>query len=202
VRSIEHDSDTELDFLALSAKVATDSQFCRATGASSARAKRLARKGIIGGIWVLANPPTPLAGPVATFEFATDRQCAVPDFRALSRLLKARWPEPAKELFVVYATGATEDLTDGVGARITPLQLHHALEVTEALLASGIPRGWRSEAFLVRYGLSIGRYLPDAALLEGGKIVRAIEYGGLYEPGRVEACWRACYRTRTPLELW
>jgi hypothetical protein len=101
VRTIEHDSDTELDFLALSANVATDSQFRRATGASPARAKRLARKGVIGGMWVLANPPTPLAGPVATFEFDAERPCAVPDFRALSRLLKARRPEPARELFVV-----------------------------------------------------------------------------------------------------
>jgi hypothetical protein len=202
VRTIERESDAGLDFLALSAKVATDSQLYRATGVKPVRARRLALKGLIGGMWVLVNPPRPLATPVATFDFATEQECVAPDFRALSRLLKARWVEPAKELFVVYANGRTEDLTDGVAARIKPLQLHHDLQVTEALNARGIPPGWRSEAFLARHGLSIGHYVPDAALVEGGKIVRAFEYGGLYEPGRVEACWRACYRTLTPLELW
>jgi hypothetical protein len=151
---------------------------------------------------VLVNSPKPLAAPVATFEFEPGRECIAPDFRALSRLLMTRLLEPAVELFVVYASGMTEDLTGGVAARIKPLQLHHDLQVTEVLIARGIPTGWRSEAFLTRHGLSIGDYVPDAALFEGGTIVRAFEYGGFYEPDRLEAMWRDCYRTRTPLELW
>ena len=72
----------------------------------------------------------------------------------------------------------------------------------EALNALGLPSGWRSEAFLASRGLAIGNYVPDAALVEGGKILRAFEYGGLYEPARIEAIWRACRRTSTPVEIW
>jgi hypothetical protein len=199
VKPKNHD---RLRFLSLAAKVATDPQLYRATGIGQAQARRLSRRGVIRRRRVLVNSPKPLAAPVATFEFESGRECIAPDFRVLSRLLKARSLEPAVELFIVYASEMTEDLTGGVAARIKPLQLHHDLQVTEALIARGIPPGWRSEAFLARHRLAIGDFVPDAALVEDGKIVRAFEYGGFYGPGRVDACWRACYRTRTPLELW
>jgi hypothetical protein len=151
---------------------------------------------------VLVNAPKPLPAPVARFEFEPGPECVIPDFEALSRRLKARQPDPVEELFVVYANRRTADLTGGVAARIKPLQCLHDLQTTEALIAHGVPPGWRSEDFLARDGLSIGEFLPDAALVEGGRIVRAFEYGGLYEAERIEAMWLACYRTLIPLELW
>jgi hypothetical protein len=188
--------------LSLAAKVATEAQLHRATGIGQAEARCLSRRGLIRRRRVLVNLPKPLLAPVATFEFEPGRECIAPDFRALSRLLKARLPEPAAELFIVFANGMTEDLNGGVAAHIKPLQLHNDVQATEALIARGIPPGWRSEAFLARHGLSIGDFIPDAALVENGKIVRAFEYGGFYVSDRVEAMLRACWRTPIPLELW
>jgi hypothetical protein len=191
-----------LRFLGLAAKVATEAQLYRATGIGRAGAKSLARTGLIERRRVLVNPPQPLPAPVATFEFEPGRECVVPDFEGLSRRLKGRQPDPLEELFVVFANRRSAELTGGVAARIKPLQLLHDLLTTEALIAHGVPLGWRSEDFLARDGLAIGEFLPDAALVEGGRIVRAFEYGGLYEPERIEAMWLACYLNLIPLELW
>lgn len=202
MRTMEHESVAVFAFLAFSAKVATESQLERAGVASPDEARRLARSGLIGGKKVLVNPPEPLATPLATFEFSPGAECTAPDFGGLSRRVKARLPGPACELFVAHANRRTADMVGGAAARIRHLHLHHCLQVTESLIARGVPPGWRSEAFLASRGLSIGPYVPDAALVEGGEIARAVEYCGLYPPGRIEAIWRACRRTSTPVELW
>jgi hypothetical protein len=60
--------------------------------------------------------------------------------------------------------------------------------------------GWRSEDVLA--STRRNQKLPDAIVMDGDRPQLVVEFGGAYDPGRVEKVHADCATRRLPYELW
>lgn len=192
-----------LDALTSRCRVLTIDQVGRLAGMGRAReprekasrelVARLRDKGMLEVVRALARPPLPLLVP----ELIWNPGEPVPDFRRVSYRLQRRWTVAPRKLSCVVASRAALRL---FGSRTKPLshplQFTHDLGLAEVYLRfrsldPGLSACWRGEDALdVRPAR--GRRLPDAALCtRDGAMFLAVEFGGAYEPSRLESLHRA-----------
>jgi hypothetical protein len=165
-----------------------------------------------------------------------------PSPKEIVKLLKKdRQPTGLKTFPIIRATERGADLVGGVPGRFSkPDQLWHDLNAAELTVAEAlyprhfqyneltgfhihpgfgdglrpsVPRDhWRGEGWLVAHRLSVGGYVPDAAIVREGQIVTAVEMGSAeYDEARIEEIITACdsteittpgERTKTPYAIW
>lgn len=159
--------------------------------------------GLLSRHVVLAPPLPPLDGPVAVWRPGT----TLPDPRAVSRALRARWvddPQPT----VVYA--ATPKACRLYGAPPCgfkePTKAAHDLGLARVYVTTlrhrpDLARRWAGEKLYA--SLLKGEKLPDAMILDGrGVPLLVVEFGGAYSASQVKSFAESAKARNLPFELW
>jgi hypothetical protein len=175
------------------------------TGTQRARAsmKSLDRNGWVKFCQVLSRPVEPLKTPIVSW----GQGAKTPDFGEVSRFLRRRSHRPAYATPVVTAARKTRALFGKGDTRSLKLtQVTHDLHVAEIYFrywetGYAVSRYWVSEDYLPKpWGV---RERPDAILQDGeGNILRALDYGGNYTPGRLAKLHDGLAYLAIPYEIW
>lgn len=149
------------------------------------RLRALAAGGWLIGERLLARPLLPLDVPLFVWEPGDP----APDFGNLSWRAQSRWTEPARPTFVWHAAPRAAARFGGHAREHVKnlCQVTHDLHVSEIYLRL-VRRVDPSAAWWVGEDSAppglVGKFVPDALLLRGGRLMRAIEFGGAYPPER------------------
>jgi hypothetical protein len=168
------------------------------------RMRTLARNGWERPLTILARPLLKMDAPV--FEWHLDGQD--PDIAAVSRALRNRWKEPARDVEIFLATPRATAVMGGgaLGSVRNLCQTTHDLHVSQVFLFYRENRPdqaslWVGEDSVIP--LNEHEKRPDAVLLnEAKEILRVIEFGGAYKADRVQAVHDFCWQRNLPYELW
>ena len=164
----------------------------------------LARNGWVRPLTILARPLLKLESPI--FEWRPGS--LDPEVPCVSRKLQSRWKQPARDVEIFLATPrATAVMGGGAPGSVTNLcQTTHDLHVAEVFLFYRENRPqlaslWVGEDSIIQRSEHEKR--PDAVLLNGSReILRVVEFGGAYKPGRVQAFHDFCLKRNLSYELW
>lgn len=153
---------------------------------------------------LLSHPILPLDTPVSTWNVGDPD----PDYSAVSTQLKRRWTKPSRPMTVYIPTRQTIHQFGGPGESKLPIlgQQNHDLHLSQVYLwylqtRPELAKKWVGEE--VFRGDRKGEKLPDAMILDDAdnpKVV--VEFGGTYDPMRVEAFHTDCKKRNLPYELW
>ena len=194
---------TKVRFLSL-AQVATWWDGTSAVASARRRLIQLGDAGFVELTRVRGDPMLELSAPVCTWS-PGERD---PDFRAVSRTLRDRWPEAQPSHYTVYlATQATNNRLGGPERRKPTFsdQISHDLHVSEIYIRllradPGAAAAWLGEDVLGKAGYKLKD--PDAIIRREDGSELAIEFGGRYDPERVQDLHVDCAKRGRPYELW
>lgn len=153
---------------------------------------------------VLVRPLLQLERPVIEWK----PYAPAADFSAVSRVLQARWKEPASktELFLASRHARAVFGGNAIGSIKNLCQTTHDLHVAEVFLfyrrtCPEAAHSWVSEDEVAQKRK--GKKLPDAFLKDdAGKIARVIEFGGAYSASRLSELHTHCAENDLPYEIW
>lgn len=169
------------------------------------RLRRLADRGLVRRITVLARTIPTLESPLATWQPGN----ASPDFGQVAYRCQVRWRlRPARTCTAWLATEVASQAFGGVarGELKNPTQATHDLGVAAVWLrldqvAPQWASAWRGEDLLAH--TRRGEKLPDAFIVaEGNQVVWVIEFGGGYDAERVAAFHQDCAHRQLSYQLW
>ncbi len=201
------DVDRELIYdLTHRVRLATESQVARMRSRTLVRTRReiqkLVRAGWLRTKRLLITKPSPLIGPIATWNAGQRR----PDFGSISHQLMSRATRESGETTIVHATRKAANAFCGWTNECSrPLQASHDAGLVEALIAirSHDPvRGatWQAEDLLKRTGEMRG-FVPDAVTITD--VVMVVDFcSASYSPDRWRRLHRSCERSNFAYELW
>jgi hypothetical protein len=202
---------------------ATSGQVSRASNVSLERVHRVSRQlwedGYLGRICVPVSRPAELSSFRALFVGLSKDDPTDTELKQRSNALRQRHRKVPAALptMVLYAIQGTVNEAGGAKACTAhPDQLAHDLQAGEILLtnrrANRIPNlteeqklsfgNWRHGDWLRAKGLDLAGYHPDAAEVEDGKIVSAVDYGGDYLFDDLARLRRAAFESRVTITLW
>lgn len=172
---------------------------------SRRRLKRLAERGLVQRITVLARPIPALASPLVSWRPGD----AAPDYGQIAYRCQQRWRmRPTRRCTAWLATEAASQAFGGVarGELKHPTQATHDLGVAAVWLrlhevAPQWASAWRGEDLLAH--TRRGEKLPDAFITaDADQIAWVVEFGGGYDASRVEAFHQDCAGRGLPYQLW
>jgi hypothetical protein len=152
----------------------------------------------------LSHPMLPLEAPVWTWN-VNDPD---PDFRKVSSQLKKRWTKDPVPMKVYIPTRKAINQFGGPGESKLPIlgQQTHDLHLSQVYLWYLQTRPEQAKQWMgeeVFREDRAGEKLPDAMIQdEHGKPQLVVEFGGTYDPMRVEAFHTDCKKRNLPYELW
>jgi hypothetical protein len=174
--------------------------------------KRLASRGLVGEMTVVARTPPGITHMLTSWRPGE----SPPNFSWLSRLLSARWlRRGAVERRCYYAGPRLNNLLGLTLPLLRFIQASHELGLAELHLhyrdaLKQMNYEWIGEFAFSTSGLPAieqlfqpGAQRPDALILNSnGEVLRAVEYGGVYNAKRLERFHRWCQRMELPYEIW
>ncbi|MFM9960799.1 MAG: hypothetical protein ACKV2Q_06200 [Planctomycetaceae bacterium] len=168
------------------------------------RLKQLAEAGLVARVTVHARPLPELAQPVIVWRPGQP----APDCGRAAYELQRRWLGKALRSATAFiATQAAAQLLGGKhrGEIHQPTQVTHDLGVAAVWLrlhrtAPQWAEAWQSEDLLAHTRRD--EKCPDAFLVQDGRIVAVIEFGGSYDAERVRAFHEDCVPRALPYQLW
>ena len=168
------------------------------------RLNRLSENGWLTISRVLARPILSLEKPILEWHPDHPR----PIFSAVSKALKSRWKESAREVVVFLAGRQAKAIFGGqvLGVVKNLCQTTHDLHVAEVYLLyrrekPDVAKQWVGEDAIALERKS-GK-VPDALIRDAdGSTLRAVEFGGAYAAERVEAFHLHCEQQGIPYEMW
>jgi len=153
---------------------------------------------------VLARPILTLEKPVLEWHPDEPR----PIFSAVSKKLKTRWKESAREVVVFLASRQAKAIFGGqvLGVVKNLCQTTHDLHVAEVYLRYRREMPEVADQWVGEDAIALerkGGKVPDALLRDAdGSTLRAVEFGGAYAAERVEAFHLHCEQQAIPYEMW
>ena len=153
---------------------------------------------------LLSHPIIPLDAPL--FEWRVGEPD--PDYQAVSSRLKSRWTKDPRRVTVYIPTRRIINQFGGPGESKLPIlgQQTHDLHLSQVYLWYLRTRPEQAKTWVgeeVFRGDRKGEKLPDAMILdEAGAPKLVVEFGGTYDPMRVEAFHIDCKKRNLPYELW
>lgn len=169
------------------------------------RLRALTASSLVQRVTVAARTLPPIDSPIATWKPGQ----TVPDFGQVSYQLQSRWRRRAVRSIAAYiATDHAAQLFGGKcrGQLKNPLQATHDLGVAAVWLrlhdeAAEWAEAWRGEDLLAH--TRRGQKLPDGFIVNAdGETVWVIEFGGSYDPSRVQEFHEDCYDRNLPYQIW
>jgi len=164
---------------------------------------------LAGNDWVrpltiLARPLLEMTAPIFEWQLEGDG----PDTAEVSRALRKRWKEPARDVEIFLATPRATAVMGGgaLGSVRNLCQTTHDLHVSQVFLfyrknRPDLATLWVGEDSVIP--LNEHEKRPDAVLLnETKEILRVVEFGGAYKADRVQAVHDFCWQRNLPYELW
>lgn len=163
----------------------------------------LAGEGWLKPTTVLARPLLDLSQPI--IEWHPGKHA--PAFAGVSGELQRRWRLPARKTEVFPASQKAAAIFGGTAVGLVKhlCQATHDLHVSEVFLfyrrnRSDLARLWVGEDSVADDQNASKR--PDAILRDHGNVLRVIEFGGSYKPGRLQAVHEQCFKRQHPYEIW
>jgi hypothetical protein len=172
---------------------------------SRRRLKRLADRGLVQRMTVLARPIPVLESPLVGWRPGD----SAPHFGSIAYRCQERWRlRPTRLCTAWLATDVASQAFGGPArdALKNPTQATHDLGVAAVWLrlnhvAPEWASAWRGEDLLAH--TRRGEKLPDAFVVaETERVAWVIEFGGSYDAQRVEAFHQDCAARELPYQLW